>query len=151
LYDLPATAGASIYRKRDRQPDGEKVVGFVKQWKGSFKKGEPRAGGFIKALKSDFDEIAEREYTIIEPVEVKPGVFRLYQLLNPGFDSKIKVYCQSTGIFRDPDDFRGGVDLDGFEVTTPHLAVMGIYKVGRGFVRVTEDKYKKPTTTAADS
>lgn len=182
---LEHIAGDAILETRD----GQKVEGFVRRWKSSFKKGELRLAGiariqikeksgekrwydaeeiarlsvkldvlqkilifnehttslksFIEAIKSDFDELAEREYTIIESVEVKPGIFRLYQLLNPGFDSKIKVYYLSTGMMREPKDFKGGVDLDGHVMTSPYLAVMGVYKVGQGYVRVTKEKYRK--------
>jgi hypothetical protein len=52
-----------------------------------------------KALKADFDEIANREYIIYEQALLpkKKDKYRLLQLVNPGFDSRIKVYYNPSG------------------------------------------------------
>lgn len=48
-----------------------------------------------EATTTNFDEIVNREYFIFETAlsHNKEGKVRLLQLLNPGFDSKIKVYA----------------------------------------------------------
>ncbi|MEL6592631.1 MAG: hypothetical protein AAFQ68_21210 [Bacteroidota bacterium] len=51
-----------------------------------------------KMVEADFDEMADREYIYYEKVQV-PGKdkYVLAQLLNPGWDSKIKVYNNPLG------------------------------------------------------
>ena len=48
----------------------------------------------IKGPKYRFEDIVEREYLYYERVEMPKHdiMYRLAQLLNPGFDGKIKVY-----------------------------------------------------------
>ena len=53
------------------------------------------SGGTIKGLiKTDFNEVLNREYAILERAlqPKKKNKYELMQLLNPGFDSIIKVY-----------------------------------------------------------
>jgi hypothetical protein len=62
---------------------------------------------------SDFDEIVNREYIIFETAmrSNRAAKLRLMQLLNPGFDSKIKV-------FADPNAKEtGGIGLGGIQLT----------------------------------
>jgi len=87
---------------------------------------------FIKAARTDFSELAEREYTIYEPVEVKTEVYRLHQLMNPGFDSKIKVYYLVTGSF---DEHQ--------EIANSELSNLTVVKADRSQIKVKEGKYKK--------
>lgn len=81
-----------------------------------------------EVTKSDFNEIKSREYIIFETAQRsnKAAKFRLMQLLNPGFDSKIKVYA-------DPNSTEtkgigvGGIKLTGGEEKS-YLMVKGADK-----------------------
>jgi len=72
----------------------------------------------IKELaKADFEEIDNREYVIFERAALakKDDKYAMMQLLNPGFDSKIKVYAdpianQTTGLGMGGVQFTGGED-----------------------------------------
>ena len=62
---------------------------------------------------ANFSEIINREYIIFELAMManKSGKYRFMQLLNPGFDNKIKVYL-------DPDAQQsGGSSINGIQVT----------------------------------
>ncbi|MEN8248774.1 MAG: hypothetical protein ABFS32_07560 [Bacteroidota bacterium] len=52
-----------------------------------------------EVFKTDFKEISKREYVIYEQALLpkKKDKYRLLQLVNPGFDSKIKVYHNPSG------------------------------------------------------
>jgi hypothetical protein len=52
--------------------------------------------GYFKALLTDFEEIVKREHTCYERIELPEhkGEYRLAQLLNPGFDRRIKVFFE---------------------------------------------------------
>jgi hypothetical protein len=99
---------------------------------------------FVEALKNDFSEVVDREFTYYEPVETKPGKSQIYELVNPGFDSRIKVFFMAEMTFFAPEDgYGGGVTLDGVEVTSPQVVKWLVVKDGAmGFV-VKKGKYKK--------
>jgi len=66
-------------------------------------------------VNADFDNIVKREYVIFETAmtPAKKDTYRLLQLLNPGFDSKIKVFAteKKTGGFSIGDiAVTGGAD-----------------------------------------
>ena len=84
------------------------------------------APSILAATKRDFNEIKNREYIIFETAmrSNKKGTLRLMQLLNPGFDSKIKV-------FADPN-----------AMTSSTLAVKGVQLAGgedKSFLMVQND------------
>ncbi|MFZ9504147.1 MAG: hypothetical protein ACO263_06210 [Cyclobacteriaceae bacterium] len=92
-----------------------------------------------EATKRDFNEIKNRDYIIFETAQRanKSGSLRLMQLLNPGFDSKIKVFAnpnasQTTGIGV------GGIKITGGEDKS-YLMVKG----GDKAVIVRKGSYKK--------
>ncbi|MBN2237277.1 MAG: hypothetical protein JW729_06935 [Bacteroidales bacterium] len=62
---------------------------------------------------TNFDEIVNREYIIFETAELhnKDGKLRLMQLLNPGFDSKIKVFVNPNA------NETAGLSLNGAKIT----------------------------------
>lgn len=68
----------------------------------------------MEMTKTNFEDIINREYIIFEPAmrHNKSEKLRLMQLLNPGFDSKIKV-------FGDPNPNRqtSGIGLAGIKIT----------------------------------
>lgn len=57
------------------------------------------SSSLMKMFKTDFNEINNREYIIYEQALLpkKKDKYRLLQLVNPGFDSRIKVYYNPTG------------------------------------------------------
>jgi hypothetical protein len=63
-------------------------------------------------VNSDFNEIVNREYIIFETALMakKTGTYRLLQLLNPGFDNKIKVFAE-------PSKKTGGLSMGGLQLT----------------------------------
>lgn len=71
------------------------------------------ASSIKEATKRDFNEIKNRDYIIFETAQRanKAGKLRLMQLLNPGFDSKIKV-------FADPNaNQTAGIGVGGVKIT----------------------------------
>jgi hypothetical protein len=78
-------------------------------------------------VNSDFNEIVNREYIIFETALMakKTGTYRLLQLLNPGFDNKIKVFAE-------PSKKTGGLSMGGLQLTggeaRAYLFVKGIEK-----------------------
>lgn len=72
------------------------------------------SGSSIREVsKRDFNEIKNREYIIFETAQRsnKAAKFRLMQLLNPGFDNKIKV-------FADPNAAKtSGIGVGGVKIT----------------------------------
>lgn len=97
------------------------------------------ASSIKEVTKKDFNEIKGREYIIFETAQRanKSGSLRLMQLLNPGFDSKIKVYAnpnatETTGIGI------GGIKITGGEDKS-YLLVKG----GDKAVIARKNTYKK--------
>jgi hypothetical protein len=71
------------------------------------------AGSSIKKMvNSDFNDIVNREYIIFETALTakKTDTYRLLQLINPGFDSKIKVFAE-------PSKKTGGLNVGGVNLT----------------------------------
>lgn len=82
------------------------------------------------AAKADFNEIAQREFIIFETGlrDKKKDKPRLMQLLNPGFDSKIKVFAdpnakETKGIGMAGVKLTGGVDKSYLFVVNKEKAV----------------------------
>ena len=72
----------------------------------------------LKNLTSDFDEVAQRDYIIYEKVQI-PGKdkYVLAQLLNPGWDNKIKVYHNPLGGEKGTTSI-GGIGISGGDEKT---------------------------------
>lgn len=71
------------------------------------------SGSSVKEfVNSDFNDIINREYIIFETALTpkKTDTYRLLQLLNPGFDSKIKVFAE-------PSAKTGGFNVGGIQLT----------------------------------
>jgi len=98
------------------------------------------SGSSIKeASNTDFEEIINREYIIFETAQTakKADKSVLFQLLNPGFDNKIKVYAcddgnKTMGIGIGQINITGGMDKSYFFV-----------KRDQKTVKVTKGDYKK--------
>jgi hypothetical protein len=72
----------------------------------------------LKLLEADFDEIVTREYIIFErALRPKKDQYGLFQLINPGFDSKIKVYD-------DPSGFKSRGEATGWRWTDHSFVVV---------------------------
>jgi hypothetical protein len=90
-----------------------------------------------EAANSNYEEIINREYLIFETAQSakKGDKFCLLQLLNPGFDSKIKVYAcgggKTMGIGIGQINITGGMDKSYYFV-----------KRGKNTVKVTKGNYK---------
>ena len=84
-----------------------------------------------------FNELKERDYVEFEQVEWpdKPGKFLLSQLLNPGFDSKIKVYDY-------PGKKTGNVSVVGIPVKGNEARVF-IVRKGDQILMVDKRRYEK--------
>jgi len=65
-----------------------------------------------EASKANFDEMVNREYIIFETALAtkKTDTYRLLQLVNPGFDAKIKVFAE-------PSSKTGGLSMGGIQLT----------------------------------
>ncbi len=81
--------------------------------------------------KTDFDEIVNREYIIFETAmrSNNAGKLRLMQLLNPGFDSQIKVFAdpnakETQGIGIQGIKFTGGEDKSYLFVENGDKAIL---------------------------
>lgn len=72
----------------------------------------------LKNLTKDFDEVSQRDYIIYEKVQV-PGKdkYVLAQLLNPGWDSKVKVYHNPLGGEKGTTSI-GGIAVSGGDEKT---------------------------------
>lgn len=83
---------------------------------------------------TDFSEVEDREYIYYERVELpkKKGKYVLAQLLNPGFDSKIKVYDNPIGSETGVTSI-GGMDISGGDAKTYLVTKVG--KEGTALVK----------------
>jgi hypothetical protein len=98
--------------------------------------------GLIKGLKNRFEDTIEREYVYYEGVELPkhPGKYRLCQLLNPGFDSKIKVYYGG----REKEGLNvGGGSGDMIQITEDRPSVLLASKNGARPVLISKMRYNK--------
>lgn len=90
-------------------------------------------------LKTDFNEIIEREYIIYEQALLpkKKDKYRLLQLLNPGFDHRIKV-------FQDPNAKEtAGVKIGGAKLVGGEDKSFLVVKDGAKSEEIKKGKYKK--------
>ncbi len=91
------------------------------------------------ATNTNFDEIINREYFIFETAlsHNKEGKIRLLQLLNPGFDSKIKVYV-------DPNAHETmGIGLAGVKLTGGKDKSLLFVSDGMKAIKVKKSDYKE--------
>lgn len=92
-----------------------------------------------KIIKTDFKEIIEREYIIYEQALLpkKKDKYRLLQLLNPGFDHRIKV-------FQDPNAKEtAGIKIGGAKLVGGEDKSFLVVKDGAKSEKITKGKYKK--------
>jgi hypothetical protein len=86
---------------------------------------------------TDFNEIVNREYLIFEEALLakKADKYSLLQLLNPGFDSKIKVYPTSEKTM--------GMSLGGIPITGGSDKSYQFVKGGQKAFKISKGDYKK--------
>lgn len=89
-----------------------------------------------KLAHSNFKEVVEREYILWQRVK-QPGKnkYLLLQLLNPGFDSKLKVYDL-------PNAKSGETSIGGVAVSGNNATAYYIVKDGKTY-KISKSKYKK--------
>ena len=95
------------------------------------------AGSSIKELaNTDFNDIVNREWVVFETAMTpkKTDTYRLLQLLNPGFDSKIKVFAE-------PSSKTGGLNVGGIQVTGGEDKAYLFVKGGEKAVKVKKGSY----------
>jgi hypothetical protein len=71
------------------------------------------SGSSVKEMaNTDFNDIVNRDWLMFETAMTpkKKDTYRILQLLNPGFDSKIKVFAE-------PGAKTGGINIGGLQVT----------------------------------
>ena len=94
----------------------------------------------IKELtKTNFEEIVNREYIIFETAmrSNKAGKLRLMQLLNPGFDSQIKVFANPNA------NETGGFSVSGVKLTGGAKRSFLFLEHGNKTIIVRKSNYKK--------
>ncbi len=97
------------------------------------------ASSSIKEMvKADFNEMVNRDYVIFETALTprKTDTPRLLQLLNPGFDSKIKVFAE-------PGKQTGGLSVGGLNLTGGEDRAYLFVKNGEKAVGVKKGSYKE--------
>ncbi len=95
------------------------------------------AGSSIKELaNSDFNDIVNREWVVFETAMTpkKTDTYRLLQLLNPGFASKIKVFAE-------PGSKTGGLGVGGLQITGGEDKAYLFVKGGEKAVKVKKGSY----------
>jgi hypothetical protein len=87
---------------------------------------------------SDFNEIVNRDYIIFETALTakKTDTYRLLQLINPGFDSKIKVFAE-------PSAKTGGLSVGGVQLTGGQDRAYLFVKGGDKAIMVKKGSYSK--------
>lgn len=96
------------------------------------------ASSSIKEMENtDFNKIVNREWVIFETALTpkKTDTPRLLQLLNPGFDSKIKVFAE-------PGKQTGGLNVGGLQLTGGEDRAYLFVKNGEKAVEVKKGSYK---------
>lgn len=90
-------------------------------------------------VNTDFNEIIEREYIIYEQALLpkKKDKFALLQLLNPGFDGRMKVYENPTG------QETGTLSVGDVTITGGRESSYLVVKDGKKSMKVKKGKYKK--------
>lgn len=97
------------------------------------------SGSSIKEIvNTDFNEIVNREYIIFETALTakKTDTYRLLQLLNPGFDNKIKVFAE-------PGKKTGGLNVGGLQLTGGEARAYLFVKGREKAVEVKKGSYSK--------
>ncbi len=95
------------------------------------------AGSSIKEFaNTDLNSIVEREWVLFETATTprQKDTKRILQLLNPGFDSKIKVFAE-------PNAKTGGLSLGGIQVTGGEDRVYLFVKGGEKAIKVKKGSY----------
>jgi hypothetical protein len=97
------------------------------------------ASSISEMLKTDFNEIIEREYIIYKQALLpkKKDKYRLMQLVNPGFDSKIQVFDDPGG------KETGGLNAGGVQLTGGKDKSYLVVVDGKKSVEVQKKSYKK--------
>jgi hypothetical protein len=87
---------------------------------------------------SDFNEIVDRDHIIFETALTakKSDTYRLLQLINPGFDSKIKVFAE-------PSAKTGGLSVGGVQLTGGQDRAYLFVKGGEKAIMVKKGSYSK--------
>ena len=87
---------------------------------------------------TDFNGIVKRDYLIFETALTakKSDTYRLMQLLNPGFDSKIKVFAE-------PSKKTGGLNVGGIQLTGGEAKAYLFVKGKEKAVEVNKGSYSK--------
>lgn len=96
------------------------------------------AGSSMKEFaNADLNSIVEREWVLFETATTprQKETKRILQLLNPGFDSKIKVFAE-------PNAKTGGLSLGGFQVTGGEDRVYLFVKGGEKAFKVKKGSYR---------
>lgn len=97
------------------------------------------AGGSIKEfVKTDFNSIVDRDWVLFETATTprQKETKRILQLLNPGFDSKIKVFAE-------PSAKTGGLAIGGIQVTGGEDRAYLFVKGGEKAFKVKKGSYKE--------
>lgn len=97
------------------------------------------AGSSIRELtNADFDKIVDREWVVFETATTprQKETKRILQLLNPGFDSKIKVFAE-------PNAKTGGLAIGGIQVTGGEDRVYLFVKGGEKAFKVKKGSYSE--------
>ena len=96
------------------------------------------SGSITEAAKLDVNEIIEREFIIYEQALLpkKKDKYALLQLLNPGFDDRIKVY-------ENPMDEESGIAVGGLQVTGGEDKSFLVVKDGEKSMKIKKGSYKK--------
>jgi hypothetical protein len=119
------------FKAADLQEVGVKLDGMAK----FMAMGEAASGSIVGMAKTDWGEIANREYAVYRQALLpkKKDKFALLQLLNPGFDSRVQVYL-------DPNakETKGFAGITGGEDKS-YIVV----KDGAKSVLIKKAKYKK--------
>jgi hypothetical protein len=95
-------------------------------------------GSVAQIVHSDFNGIVNRDYIIFETALTakKSETYRLMQLLNPGFDSKIKVFAE-------PSKKTGGLNVGGLQLTGGEARAYLFVKGREKSVEVKKGSYSK--------
>jgi hypothetical protein len=96
------------------------------------------AGSSIKEFaNTDLNSIVQREWVLFETAVTpgQKGTKRILQLLNPGFDSKIKVFAE-------PNAKTGGLSIGGLQVTGGEDRVYLFVKGGEQAFKVKKGSYR---------
>ena len=96
------------------------------------------SGSITEAANLDVNEIIEREFIIYEQALLpkKKDKYALLQLLNPGFDDRIKVY-------ENPMGQESGLAVGGLQVTGGEDKSFLVVKDGEKSMKIKKGSYKK--------